>query len=206
MIIIVGWIACAMLMAALAWMGQRFSDRGMRAWDERTLLRVESSGPLSFNDAILAESPGNLAYLVPATLAIAILAALRGRSMLALTVVASYVLARPLVLVGWQLWNRARPQLIEGGVAAPSLHSYPSGHTVLAMAVWGLLAYLWIAASRSWIERIIVVILLLGWVSLIGLARVRLGSHWPSDVIAGGVLGVAWLTVVVVALKRAERK
>jgi undecaprenyl-diphosphatase len=204
LIIIVGWIGCALLMFALARLGQSFATRGMQAWDERTLLRVEASERMSFNDAILAESPGNLAYLVPVTLAVALIAALRGRPVLAMTVVASYVLARFLVLVGWKVWDRTRPQLIADGIAAPPLHSFPSGHTALALSVWGLLAYLWIAASRSWVERILVVLLLLAWISIIGTARVRLGSHWPSDVIAGGVLGIAWLAVVILALRRGE--
>jgi membrane-associated phospholipid phosphatase len=32
----------------------------------------------------------------------------------------------------------------------------------------------------------------------------RLGAHWPTDVFAGAVVGVAWLGVSIVALRRAE--
>lgn len=204
-ILVVGWLICAALSAGLARAGEAMAARGMNAWDERTLLSFAANGPMSYGDAILAESPGNLSYLVPVTLAAAILAALWGRPILAMTFVASYALARPLVLIGWHLWDRARPKLIADGIAAHELKSFPSGHAVLMLAVWGLLAYLWIAASRSWLERVIVVMLTLAWVALAGAARVRLGAHWPSDVIAGGLLGLVWLAVVVVALRRGER-
>jgi membrane-associated phospholipid phosphatase len=185
--------------------GARLAPQGMQAWDERTLRWVEAHGPLSFGDAIVAESPGNLSYLIPATLAVAVLAALRGRPILALTALASYVLARPIVLLGWHFWDRPRPKLILDGAAALGTHSFPSGHAILGLSVWGLLAYLWIAASRSWIERAIAALLLAAWLVMICVARVRLGAHWPTDTIAGTVIGLAWLAVVVVALRRGER-
>lgn len=203
--IVPGWIACVALVFGITRAGQWLAPRGMQAWDERTLRWVEAHGPLSFGDAIVAESPGNLSYLIPATLAIAVLAALRGRPILALSTIASYVLARPLVLLGWHLWDRPRPKLILDGAAALGTHSFPSGHAILALSVFGLLAYLWIAASRSWVERAIAALLLAAWLVMICVARVRLGAHWPTDTIAGLVIGLAWLAVVIAALRRGER-
>jgi undecaprenyl-diphosphatase len=84
------------------------------------------------------------------------------------------------------------------------LHSYPSGHVALALSVYGILAYLWIRASRSWVERALAVLLLAGVVLVTGAARVRLGTHWPSDVLAGLIIGVCWMTVVLRALHRSR--
>ena len=70
--------------------------------------------------------------------------------------------------------------------------------------MYGILAFLWIRASRSWLERATAVVLLLALVSVTGIARVRLGTHWPSDIIAGFVIGVAWLAVVLRALHRSR--
>ena len=165
---------------------------------------LEQRGPMSFQNAILIESPGNLAYLVPLVATAAVIAILKRRPVFAATLVASYLLVRVIVLVGWLTWDRPRPTLILDGVAAPPLHSFPSGHVALALSVYGLLAYVWFERSRSVVERGLVVVLTLAWCLIVGAARVRLGTHWPSDVIGGAVLGLAWLPFAVTALRRAE--
>ena len=201
--IVVGWLLCAVLSAGMTKLAQARAPHGLQAWDERAIRAVER-GPMSFQNAILLESPGNLAYLIPLTTVAAVVAIRWRRPVFAVTILAGYWLARGLVIVGWKLWNRPRPTLIAEGVAAPPLHSFPSGHIVLSLAVYGLLAYAWMRASRSTVERFIAAALALIWCGLTGFARVRLGSHWPSDVIAGAVLGLAWLAVLVVALRRAD--
>jgi len=201
--LVIGFVLCAAFVGALTAIAKRNTE-SLTRWDTDLLLRVER-GPISFADAILLESFGNLAYMVPLTLAAAVVAARHGRPLLALSFPASYVLQRPLVLLGWCIWNRQRPRLIAEGIAAPGLHSFPSGHVALMLAVYGLLAWLWIRASRSAVERLLVLVLLAALLLVTGLARVRLGSHWPSDVLAGYSVGAAWLAVVVTAIRRAER-
>jgi len=203
--IVVGWVVCAAISAGVTKWAQRADPQWLRAWDEEKLRAIERA-PISFQNAILLESPGNLIYMIPLVVCVAVVAVRWRRPVFAVTVVASYMLARPLVILGWQLWNRPRPRLIAEGVAAPPLHSYPSGHIVLALSVYMLLAYAWCRASRSVVERVIAITLTLAWCAAAGYARVRLGSHWPSDVIAGAVIGVAWTVVVILALHRADRR
>jgi membrane-associated phospholipid phosphatase len=117
----------------------------------------------------------------------------------------AYLLSHTFTWAGWSLWNRARPDLIAGGIAAPGFHSFPSGHAVLVVVVYGLVAYLWVRASRSWLERLLAIGIFIVWASLVGTARLALGSHWPSDVLGGFVIGLVWLTMVIMALRRAEQ-
>jgi len=202
--ILIGWLFCAALSASITKWAQKADPQWLRTWDERTLSQIER-GPVSFQNAILLESPGNLIYMIPLVVCVAIIAVRWRRPVFAVTVIASYFLARTHVILGWQLWDRPRPRLIAGGVAAPPLHSFPSGHIVLAMSVYLLLAYAWCRATRSWLERTIALVLALAWCIAAGYARVRLGSHWPSDVIAGGVIGLAWSAVIILAVHRADR-
>lgn len=198
-----GFVACAILTAALTLVARWWAPKGLAAWDERVMRAIDAQTLMSLQNAVLLESFGNLAYLIPLVAACAVVAARRRRPLLAIGFVASYVLARPIVGLGWWIWDRHRPEIIVGGKLSPPLHSFPSGHVVLTLSVWGILVYLWVRASRSWVERVIAVVLLAALVAVTGLARVRLGTHWPSDVIAGFVIGVAWLATVLLALRRA---
>src|SRR5688500_11706176 len=120
-----GWVLCAVLVVAGTKWAQRAAPRWLNAWDERTIRRVEA-GPVSFQNAILLESPGNLIYLIPLVACVAIVAIRWRRPVFAVTVIVSYIVARTLVILGWKLWDRPRPDLIADGIAAPPLHSFPS--------------------------------------------------------------------------------
>jgi undecaprenyl-diphosphatase len=88
-----------------------------------------------------------------------------------------------------QLVGRARPELWLGPMhyAPGSSTSFPSGHTVGAFALAGVLAF----GSRSRPLRVIAFALACG----IGLSRVLAFRHWPSDVTASAVVGLisAWI-------------
>jgi len=189
-------VLCAVVTAILTLLARRWEPKWLGQWDERTIASVER-GPMSFPDAVLLESPGNLIYMVPLVICGAIVAIRRRQSVFAITVIVSYVLARALVYLGWSLWDRPRPRGIAGGVASPELHSFPSGHIILALSVYGLLVYAWCRASGSRLEQTAAVAVGLAWCASLGYARVRLGSHWPSDVIAGAVIGLAWVAAVI---------
>ena len=202
----VAFAAVLGLTAGVTLLGKWLAPRGLVAWDERGLAYVvdvlPNHLPLSFTDAIIFESPGNLSYLGPVTLLAALGAAWLGRADRAVAVVAGYGLARLLIWAGWGLWDRARPDTVAGGAAALSAHSFPSGHAILSTTVYGLLAVWLCRASGSVLERAIVVLVTAAWVATVCLARVRLGAHWPSDVVAGVVVGLAWLAAIDRAVER----
>lgn len=201
-----GFAACLVLSAAATLAGMRIADAGALAWEREWLLAFERSNRLSFHSALWLEGLGSSAMIMPVVAVAVIVAALAGRSLRALLVLAAYFPAKLLIFTGWTLWDRVRPDFIADGVAVPgSLHSFPSGHTLQTITVYGVLAWFWARASSSRVEQVVVWTLAAALVGAVALARLRLGTHWPSDVMAAYVVGVAWLAVLILAQRRVER-
>lgn len=99
--------------------------------------------------------------------------------------------------VGKSLVGRLRPPLSLAVPPYETSASFPSGHTLNATVVIGVLLYLVLPRVRSYAARVAVTVLGVSFAGAMGLSRVFLGHHWISDVVAGWALGVAWATVVV---------
>lgn len=76
-------------------------------------------------------------------------------------------------------------------------YTFPSGHTLNSTVVAGTLAYLtvWLA-RRLWV-KVVAVVAAVSWAACMGLSRIYLGHHWPTDVAFGWALGLTWLTAVI---------
>ncbi|PLS81253.1 MAG: phosphatidic acid phosphatase [Chloroflexi bacterium] len=195
----VGWLASAAIMLGLVWVARLAID------DETAFfLLVSQLNPVSFHAAIWAETPGNSVFLIPLMLAAAIVAIRWQAPLRALAIVAAFVVIDTLVLLGWLVWDRARPTLIADGIAAPGFHSFPSGHVAQTITVYGLLTYFWLAAARRRSEQAFGLLVCVVLIVIVGLARLGLGTHWPSDLLAGAVIGGVWLAVIILALRKAE--
>lgn len=87
--------------------------------------------------------------------------------------------------------DRARPG-IEHLVIVETL-SYPSGHAMSAMAFYGFLIYLVSRFKISHLLKYSVIFLLLAIILSIGISRIYLGVHFPSDIAAGYIAGLIWV-------------
>ncbi|BCB04356.1 phosphatase PAP2 family protein [Bacillus sp. KH172YL63] len=97
-------------------------------------------------------------------------------------------------LLKW-IFKRERPDieaLIEQGG-----YSFPSGHSMSSFIFYGSLAFIMFRAfdrkRNKWASVVAVILLVL----LIGLSRVYLGVHYPSDILGGFTAGGAWLTLCI---------
>ena len=100
------------------------------------------------------------------------------------------------------VFRRARPPFASEFNATS--WSFPSGHAMDSLIAYGLLAY-WVASHfpRARTPAIVALAVLVG---LIGYARIYLGVHYLSDVLAGYSAGFIWLTACVTGYEFAERR
>ncbi|MBI4733074.1 MAG: phosphatase PAP2 family protein [Chloroflexi bacterium] len=100
----------------------------------------------------------------------------------ALTVLVSIVALAVIVLAVKFTIRRRRPEGEWGGFyRSTDPHSFPSGHAARAV----LIAVLAIGLGPAWLA-----VALCLWAPLVALARVAMGVHYVSDIVAGGILGI----------------
>jgi undecaprenyl-diphosphatase len=92
------------------------------------------------------------------------------------------------------MYERPRPQLFEWRTPMAGHSSFPSGHSTTAVAVFAMLAYLIVRLEPTRSLRRLTLALAGVVIVLIGASRLYLGVHYPSDVVAGFALGLAWAT------------
>jgi undecaprenyl-diphosphatase len=88
---------------------------------------------------------------------------------------------------------RPRPDLASAVLDATGW-SFPSGHAMSSTVILGALAYLAARSMREWRNKSAVLAGLATLALAIGVSRVYLGVHWTSDVAAGFVAGLLWVT------------
>jgi undecaprenyl-diphosphatase len=102
-------------------------------------------------------------------------------------------------------YHRARPVAFFG--VAPHSYSFPSGHALCSFCFYGVLAGLLSARTKALTWRIMIWVVAALLVVAIGLSRIYLGVHYPSDVIAGYLAAAVWVgTVIVLDHVRKVRK
>lgn len=96
--------------------------------------------------------------------------------------------------------HRTRPDTLYVSEMYFKTSSFPSGHAFSAMVVCALFAYLsvkYIPGLWGWVSAIGLIIFAL----LVGVSRVVVGAHYPTDVLAGWLLGVFFAILIIVFIK-----
>lgn len=103
------------------------------------------------------------------------------------------------------IYHRPRPDLVPHGTYVYSA-SFPSGHSTLSAAMYLTLAMLVASLEPHRATKVMAFLLAALLIFGIGVSRVYLGVHWPSDVLAGWALGGAWALAAWLALLRFGRR
>ncbi len=76
-------------------------------------------------------------------------------------------------------------------------YSFPSGHSMISVCVYGILLYLVIKNIKNKSLKVVLTVLLLTLIISIGLSRIYVGVHYPSDVLAGYLLASSLLIIII---------
>jgi undecaprenyl-diphosphatase len=88
-------------------------------------------------------------------------------------------------------FGRPRPDVVTWATHA-SFYSFPSGHAMSATVVYSTVAYLAARLQRTHAARVAVISTAIVIITLICVSRLYLGVHYPTDVLAGVTIGLAW--------------
>jgi membrane-associated phospholipid phosphatase len=196
---IAGLGICLFLIWALAKLSGETLERESFAFDTSFLLWLHQfANPTLDNVMIAITQLGNPLVVIPvATMTLAILGWSRQRSpalMFSIACLGGAILNTGLKLV----FTKPRPQLWHQ-LIVETTYSYPSGHALGSMVLYGMIAYL-LAQKYPKLTSIIYIVAA-GLILTICLSRLYLGVHWPTDIMAGLGIGLLWLVICITMLK-----
>jgi len=134
---------------------------------------------------------GSVFTIVFVTAAACAYLAMTGRRRIAVFVVAAIGGGEIASTVLKLFYHRPRPDLVPHGMEVFTA-SFPSGHAMMSAIAYRTLASLIARVDRQRGVKILVLTIGVSMTLLVGLSRIYLGVHWPSDVVAGWCVGAAW--------------
>jgi undecaprenyl-diphosphatase len=104
-----------------------------------------------------------------------------------------------------ELIARQRPTIFEHGDIVTSF-SFPSGHAMMSAVVYLTLGGLLMQMVRERVLKFYIIALACSATFLIGLTRIYVGVHWPTDVLAGWTAGLVWAVFCATLERQLQRR
>ncbi len=183
---------------AFATLASEVKDGETDSFDRRVLLAMRRPGDLApigspaFQEAVRDVSALGGVTLLSLVTAIAVgFLVLDGKSHMAVFAVASVTGGTIAAALLKEFFQRPRPEIVPH-IAYAANSSFPSGHSMMSAVTYLTLGAL-LARSQERKRLKAYFLLLAAFLScLVGLSRVYLGVHWPTDVLAGWMAGAVW--------------
>ena len=190
------WLAAACCVAAIAMLGYRVA-RGATPW-------VDGCEPHLFGRmtpvAALFTKSGYARNIAAVSLLAVIVAIVQHMLLPVTIVILVQVLSQLAVVAIKDAVRRRRPA--EWRFRQEPGTSYPSGHATTAVAFYGGWLFLIAVSGMPAVPKDAALVLLALWIAGICWSRVALGAHHPSDVLAGALVGAAFLSAELTLLDR----
>lgn len=185
-------ILCLVL---FAWLGREMLQGDTLRFDNaaRSWVHQFASPALTRTMTVITQVGSWL--LVQLVIAFIVFAKLRWRRAaiwLAITMAGALLLE---ITLKWA-YHRTRPAAFFG--VLPNSYSFPSGHALTSLCFYGVMAGLLSARIKPLPWRIALWTIAVLLIIAIGLSRIYLGVHYPSDVVAGYLAATVWVTAIIV--------
>jgi undecaprenyl-diphosphatase len=197
MLPLLGSLASAILFLTLfGWLAEEVFEGELRQFDLyiRNFAHQFAAPPLTKIMQGFTElgSVGGLSILFGFAFACFLVARLRGPAVGLLVAMGGAMILNVTLKLAF---HRARPEPYFGPM--PSSYSFPSGHAMGSFVFYGFIAGVLCARIRSQLTRVMIWTASAMLVTAIGLSRIYLGVHYPTDVIAGYAAGAMWVSTLV---------
>lgn len=166
------------------------------AVDKRILLALHNPGdpmgPRAFEESMRdVTALGGVTVLTLVTITATLALLFHGRRRHALVFASVVIATQVSATLLKDLYDRPRPHLVQHGSYVYSA-SFPSGHSTLSAATYLTLAMVIASLEPRTATKVLTFVVAGLVIIFVGFSRIYLGVHWPSDVLAGWVLGAAW--------------
>jgi len=200
---IVGYVVLTAVMLGIGLLLTHALDGSIGAWDRHVSAHFAAHRTSDSNE--ITKVATSLVNTLPAVLIAAVVdafLALRRRWREAAFLAIALFLEITVFLSVTFVVDRPRPAVPRLN-ATPSTGSFPSGHTAAATVLFVGIALIVACCTRNTLARVVSALLGTAFAVTVGFARVYRGLHYPSDVFAGALLGLACLTVAAIAVRAA---
>jgi len=211
-----GFLLALVAIAAGVWafgeIATRVDEGHTQGFDRRILLSMRRPGDLApigsraFQEAARdVTALGSVVVLGIVAIGVAVFFVLDGKSHLAAFLAVSIASGEGLSILLKEFFDRPRPEIVPHAAYASS-SSFPSGHSMMsALTYMTLGAMLATYHKRRRLKAFFLITAAL-LVLLVGLTRVYLGVHWPTDVLAGWTAGGVWALISLLVAKRLQSR
>jgi undecaprenyl-diphosphatase len=205
-ITLIGYVVLTALMLGIGLLLTHALDGSVGDWDRHVNETFERHRTNGWNDVTSVSTSGaNTEPVVVAAAVVVGLLALRRRWREAGLLTIALFLEITVFLSVTFLVDRPRPSVRHLN-SIPSTGSFPSGHTAAATVLCVGIALIVASLTRNALLRALSWLLAAAWPLGVAYSRVYRGLHYPSDVFAGAFLGLACVTIGVIAVRAASRQ
>jgi undecaprenyl-diphosphatase len=195
LLVALGLLAFVLLAGAVQWGGTQQVDEWILEQVRQLALRDPATGRIWGEESVIAiTSMGTLVILVILSCAVLGLLLLTRRTQAALLLALALLGAIGLNYGLKSLFGRDRPTVVPRLQRVDS-KSFPSGHALVSTSVYAALGAIGANLLRERRLKIYIAALSVLVSIAIGLSRVYLGVHYPSDVLAGWTVGFVWALI-----------